>query len=223
MIFFSSCCQCKKISNLCLCDECLMYLPTIEHPCETCGKPMPSCFNTHPLCASCLLSPPIYQRVIAPYHYRSIIKQWILELKFHHSIIRAKHLAQVFQIHLDFFYNGINRPSLIIPIPLHRKRLRQRGYNQTSLIAKALSHVLSIPSSNDHLARRYYSMPQTSLSIEQRRCNVRDCFVATPNSLPRHVALLDDVMTSGHTLNAASQALKQCGVETIDCWVIARA
>jgi len=113
-------------------------------------------------------------------------------------------------------------PELLIPIPLHPRRLRQRGYNQALELAKSLSRKLAIPISMDTLIRSRDTVPQASLPYDQRKRNMRRAFNVHSSSLPRHIALIDDVLTTGHTANAAAKLLRHEGVTTIELWTIAR-
>ena len=110
-----------------------------------------------------------------------------------------------------------------MPIPLHRSRLRQRGYDQALELAKPLARALGVPLRNDLLRRRHATAPQSELHADERQRNLRDAFVTNAGVvLPAHVALVDDVMTTGATLHAAATALHRAGVARVDAWVCAR-
>ena len=115
-------------------------------------------------------------------------------------------------------------PQLIVPVPLHRARLRQRGYNQALELARPLAHALRLPLRHDLLHRIRSTHAQTELGAIARRRNVRDAFhVPSGAALPAHVALLDDVMTTGATLAECARVLRRAGVQRVDLWALARA
>ena len=113
-------------------------------------------------------------------------------------------------------------PEAIIAVPLHGKRLKQRGYNQSELIAKQLSRLLGIPLLTDAVIRTKKTEAQSGLSLKQRQSNILQAFQVSQN-LPTHIALVDDVFTTGSTLNELSRQLKLAGCEFTQGWVIAHA
>lgn len=115
-------------------------------------------------------------------------------------------------------------PALLIPVPLHRTRLRERGYNQALVLARPLAQALGIPLRHDLLERTKATPPQTGLNAKARRRNLGGAFAIAPSiALPAHVALFDDVMTTGATLREATRVLLKAGVARVDVWALARA
>jgi ComF family protein len=115
-------------------------------------------------------------------------------------------------------------PQLILPVPLHRRRLSQRGYNQALEMAKPLARALGVPCRHDVLHRRRHTDAQTGLDAVERRRNLRAAFALREDAvLPAHVAILDDVFTTGTTLSECARVLKRAGVERVDVWALARA
>jgi len=115
------------------------------------------------------------------------------------------------------------RPDALLPLPLHRARLRRRGYDQALELAKPLAQALELPLRDDILIRQRDTAPQSRLDAKQRRRNLRGAFVVREGAeLPAHLVLIDDVMTTGATLHAAADALRRAGVERVDAWVCAR-
>ena len=112
----------------------------------------------------------------------------------------------------------------MITVPLHRSRLRQRGYNQALELAKPLARVMGVPLRHDVLQRSRRTEAQTELDAVGRRRNVRGAFALRPGlAPPAHVAILDDVMTTGATLAECTRLLKRMGVPRVDVWALARA
>jgi ComF family protein len=115
-------------------------------------------------------------------------------------------------------------PQALIPVPLHAGRLRERGYNQALELAKPLARAFGIELRNDVLARTRATSAQSNLDADARHRNLRGAFAVAPNTtLPAHVALFDDVMTTGTTLRECARTLVSAGVERVDVWAVARA
>lgn len=112
----------------------------------------------------------------------------------------------------------LQKPDAIIPIPLHVKRLRQRGYNQALEIAKPLSKQLNIPILTNHLVRNKHTRPQTDCTIKERKKNISNSFTVVNPPQFQTIAIVDDVITTGATINEAAKVLKQNGVEQVFAW-----
>ncbi|MDE1463128.1 ComF family protein [Spartinivicinus poritis] len=146
----------------------------------------------------------------------------IHQYKFNGKLICGQALTTLLREKLISTYTGEPWPELIIPTPLHRKRELQRGFNQALLIAKQLSKQLNIPL-HRHLIRRHKkTSAQTGLSAKERQTNIRHAFQLTSQPLPSHLALVDDVVTTGTTVNEVSRLLKDAGVQKVDIWCIAK-
>lgn len=218
-----------------LCQSCEAALPRIRIACVTCGLPLSASAagadadaddasaagDLH--CNSCRRTPPPLTRVVAPFLYAPPFDRWLPRFKFHRDLAAGRLLSQL----MIEACADAPRPDAIIPIPLHRTRLRSRGYDQALELAKPLAEGLSIPLRGDLLTRRRATSAQSSLHAVDRRRNLRGAFAIAQAAgrfrLPAHVALVDDVMTTGATLHAAAQALKDAGVVRIDAWTCARA
>lgn len=119
-------------------------------------------------------------------------------------------------------FRACARPDLVVPVPLHRRRLRDRGYDQAALLAAAWARGMALPLGRHALRRVRDSRPQTRLSSAERRRNLQGAFEAVA-ALPPSVALVDDVLTTGSTVRAAAAALRDAGVREVQVWVLARA
>lgn len=124
-------------------------------------------------------------------------------------------MAAAWQLH------GRMVPECLVPIPLHKSRMREREYNQAALLARAVGHELRIPVREELLFRSRNTRSQTHLSLHDRRENVRSCFSAVSGRMPSSILLVDDVFTTGATLTEATQALKKEGAQSISALVFA--
>ncbi|WP_422449905.1 ComF family protein [Endozoicomonas sp. ALB091] len=125
---------------------------------------------------------------------------------------------------LDYYLDD-QWPEIILPVPLHRKRLRERGYDQTLLLTKALKKLLNVKDldiEQQLIKRTIHSVPQQSLDATARQKNIRNAFTLNGTPPWHHVALVDDVVTTGATVNEITRLLKKSGVKRVDIWSVAR-
>lgn len=169
-------------------------------------------------CGQCLQGLNQFDATYAAFDYRDLIKTMINKLKFNQQYYQATWLSDLW---LERFSDTTFNIDVIIPVPLHRRRLRKRGYNQAALLAKRISKKRQLPVSLTGVVRQCYTEPQTSLPAKQRQRINASYFNSHLVGIKR-VAMVDDVMTTGSTLNALATCLKRQGVEHIENWVIAR-
>lgn len=167
-----------------------------------------------------MLPPPITQ-TIALFHYQQPIISLITKLKFRQKIIYARALGDV--LGRQIIDSRAVLPELIIPVPLHKKRLIIRGFNQAAEIAKPISRLLNIPVDLSNVIRIKNTSPQTLTAASKRKANVKDAFAVKKDFFVRHVALVDDVITTFNTLSELAAVLLKQGVERVDAWCIAKA
>ncbi|MCD7100191.1 ComF family protein [Stenotrophomonas sp. MMGLT7] len=200
-----------------LCRRCREALPWNGVACSACAIPLPGRDAAGaPLCGSCLQRRPPLERVSAAFAYAAPVAGLLLRFKFHQDLAAGRVLATLMAAHCA----ALPRPQALVPVPLHRARLRQRGYDQALELARPIAAALSLPRC-DALRRIRPTAAQSRLDAPGRRRNLRGAFgVAGP--VPAHVALVDDVMTTGATLQAAALALRRAGATRVDAWVCAR-
>lgn len=201
-----------------LCEACAKSLPFNRPACPRCARPLP--FETGLPCGECQRNPPAFERSFALFRYEEPARHLIRALKFHARHPCARLLGEMLADALD---GREDRPTLIIPVPLHRGRYRERGHNQSLEIARTLSRRLRIPLDCQSCVRAKATQPQTDLSAEERRRNLRQAFAVPKPPKARHVAILDDVVTTGATVNELAKALRKAGAERIEVWACARA
>lgn len=157
----------------------------------------------------------------SPFRFDGVIRQAVYQLKYNNIRTLATPLARLLY---EFIIENPIPGEILVPVPLHSKRLRERGYNQSALIARQLLKMLDIPVVNDCLFRQRHTPSQaTSTNIAQRQSNVRHAFSSQHDGLKdKQVILIDDVATSGATLNACANTIKTAGVASVWGLVLAR-
>lgn len=208
-------CLAPDPSGLHLCRDCREDLPWLVNACPRCALPLPAPGQT---CGSCQTQPSGFDRTAALFHYAPPIDQLIQRFKFGQGL----HLARLFATLLAERLRDSARPDCIIPVPLHPSRQRERGFNQALEIARPLARHLGCPLDHTCCLRTRATPAQSRLDARQRQRNLRDAFALSRKITAQHVALVDDVMTTGSTLHALTETLRHGGVEYIEVWVCAR-
>lgn len=204
-----------------LCPGCERSLPELRHACPRCAVPYEHP-DTRGECGACQKRPPAFAQTVALYRYAPPVDHFIRALKFHQQLGLARLLGEQLARRLA---PEAARPDLIIPVPLHNTRLRERGYNQALEIARPLASALGVPLDFRSLVRLRATAPQTGMTVAARRKNLRGAFALRDGAAVRNlrVALVDDVMTTGSTVQAAAQCLRAAGAQAVEIWVVARA
>ena len=199
-----------------LCADCRAELPLNTVCCAHCALPL-----AHPAarCGVCLRQEPAWDGAWAPYRYGWPLDRLESRFKFSAALAAGRVLGELWAGHALPL-----RPDCLVPVPLHRTRLRARGYNQALELARMLARHHHLALRPGLLRRVRATSAQTELDAKTRRRNVRGAFEArTGTGLPAHVALIDDVMTTGATLSECARVLKRAGVQRVEAWALARA
>ncbi len=207
-----------------LCLGCQTDLPYQKQACQRCALPLHGVHDDESgvaLCGNCLNDSPAYDRVLSVFTYASPVDRLIQDLKFHRKLHIARLLGEIMASHLARRVQ--TRPDLIIPVPLHSARLRERGYNQALELARPVARKLKIPIDYRSCERLRATPAQSDLPANERPRNVEGVFSITGNVQGRHIAIIDDVMTTGSTVEELATALREAGAGAIDVWVCARA
>lgn len=200
-----------------LCADCAAELPRNSACCARCALPLAVAAI---LCGECQRRPPAWNAAWSPFRYAWPLDRLESRYKFGRDLAAGKVLTTLWLAEP----RSIDLPDLIIPVPLHRGRLRQRGYNQALELARPLAKAFDVPLQHDLLQRLRATPAQTELDAVGRRRNVSGAFALYPGvQLPLHIALVDDVMTTGATLAECARTLKRAGVLRVDVWALARA
>ena len=200
------CISCGKEGNY-ICGSCRENLPVITPPvCPGCGRPQPRAS----ICNNCNAASSELDGVRSPFVFDGVIRQAILELKYRNLRALVPLLASLLH---DYLKEYPIPGDVLVPVPLHPKRRRERGYNQSALIAKELGKLNDLPIVTDCLVRRSHALPQTrSAGIDERYKNVSNAFTCLDSRLrDNQVILIDDVSTSGATLDACARVCKSAG------------
>ncbi|WP_156782576.1 ComF family protein [Acidihalobacter yilgarnensis] len=204
-----------------LCVGCLAELPRLRFPCPCCGRPLPEAAGGRP-CGRCLRRPPVYAAVYAPYRYAAPVDRLIAEFKFRGRLANARLLGEL--LRRAALEDGRVPPPLLIPVPLHPQRLRTRGYNQAVELARPLARTFGAHLDVDCVRRLRATLPQMSLPAARRRANVRGVFaMRAGRRLTGSVAIIDDVMTTGATVEELARVLRRAGASSVEVWSFARA
>lgn len=226
----------KIKQNCSLCDECTdnarpicmpceLELPWLGAHCQRCALPMPAPLPPSGLsCGTCLKHPPAFRRVLAPWRYDFPVDALITRFKHQSQWPFGRLLGQLLGEHLvHAFDDGWPRPQVLVPVPLGGRRLRQRGFNQAAMLAQWLGQQLQLPV-DDCLQRIRDTPAQQGLDAAARKRNLHRAFaISQPHALAgRHLALVDDVLTTGATANALARLLLNAGAESVDIYCLAR-
>ncbi|MCL6476719.1 MAG: ComF family protein [Firmicutes bacterium] len=215
------CAACAQVGYKYWCADCLSRVSYIAPPvCTKCGTPI----DPEGFCPSCPTHPLLLEAVRAAAHYEGAVKDAIHRLKYAAKPAVAPALAQLL---IQAWHSALSEPlhaaQGVIPIPIHRERERERGFNQSVLLARHFCHAVGLSLWDDVLVRAVYRQPQVGLNAAQRAQNVKDAFrvVRSEEIASKSVLLMDDVWTTGSTLNEAARALLQVGAAHVFALTVA--
>jgi len=202
-----------------LCRACMADLPYLGQACTGCALPLSASAQGR-LCGRCLQRRQAFAEVQAVFHYQTPVDGLIQGLKFNGRLNHARLLGLLMA--QRFRLSGCQRPDILVPVPLHRRRLRERGFNQSLELARHMGRNLSLPVWAHACLRQRDTAAQSSLPARDRRHNVRNAFIGHASIDGLHVAVIDDVMTTGCTAHELALALLHAGARRVDVWVCAR-
>lgn len=222
----SSCLLCGAgcPGSIAICTSCQAELPSIQSACHRCAVALGPEAPRQRLCGQCSVNPPPFERCYPLGDYSFPLREMIARLKFHAHFSIGRALGQLLAQRLAPVLEA-TPPDILLPVPLHLGRLRQRGFNQSIEIAQQLSHYFGIPTLPQYCQRVRPSQPQRGLSAAARAKNVQGIFRIAPEAIhsrPRHIVIVDDVVTTMATVKAIASLLKKEGVERVDIACLAR-
>jgi competence protein ComFC len=216
-LFPQRCLGCGNEGEL-ICQQCRNGLSRIFPPlCPRCGKPQASGI----LCPACINWQGSIDAIRSPFKFEGVIREAIHQFKYQN----LRSLTGLFGLLLKDFWMPDPLPvDLVVPVPLHSRRLKERGYNQSALLASEFGKIFHLPVFPSGLTRTRYIIPQAQTrSVAERRSNMKQAFVCRDSTLAaKQVLLIDDVSTSGATLDACAEALKTAGAKSVWGLVLAR-
>jgi len=209
------------------CSACLDAMPWFDAggACKICGAPVPAATRHEFVCEVCAKSKPAFEKAVNAMRFLDAVREAVLDFKFHNATHLAHDLAEFAEAavrsRLDFA-----QIDVVMPVPIHPARLRERGYNQSALVAERLAENLGRRHDGKSLARVVDTEHQTRVNSSQRRQNLRHAFAVRPGRegcvRGRTILLVDDVMTTGSTLNECAKPLVKCGARRVWCVTVAR-
>lgn len=216
LLFPPRCVGCQRVGSW-LCPRCLQEIELIKPPiCPRCGQPK----GRAGLCSLCRCTPPQIDAIRAVAYFQGTLRQAIHRFKYQNQQNLAIPLGQL----LSGYLQEHNLPvEVIVPVPLHPTRVQERGYNQAALLARQLGQQTGLPVVENSLLRVKKTLPQVDLNAQERKENMQGAFRCADDRLVgRRVLLIDDVCTTGATLEASSVALREHKAHSVWALVLAR-
>ena len=203
-----------------LCAGCALDLPYNLSACARCGRPFLIALPDGAICGDCERRPPPFAVCSTAFRYEGAVPFLITGAKFRGRLNAARLLGQCLAEHARDSVD--DWPETLVPVPLHPHRQRVRGYNQALEIARVVGRELALTVEPRLVVRTLATSPQTGLTARARRRNIRGAFEATADLSGCHLAIVDDVMTTGGTVSELSQVLLDAGAARVDVWAVAR-
>ena len=202
------------------CDDCLTgFRPLPVAHCPLCSLPFSGTSNNSHLCGRCIKQPPAYTKVYAVGLYEHSLRRAIHQFKFNRKVGLDRPLG----ILLDQAIDNDLSVDLVVPVPLHRKRLQQRNYNQALFLAREFAGIRKLPVAKNLLVKMSETKSQQGLSAKERVKNLQGVFALQGDVSGKTILLVDDVMTTGATVESCSQVLLAAGAEAVYVAVVGRA
>lgn len=213
-------CGASEDDGLELCFQCHRELPINHNCCQRCALPLTATANQARICGACIAKTPVFDQCLAPLIYQAPIDSLIGSFKFRQNLSSGRLLSQLLLDYLQL--QGVTMPDLIIPVPLHPKRLVERGFNQSLEVARSVSRQLGVPLDFTSCVRTQFTAPQMTLEKHRRLHNLKGAFEIHGNVRCSHLVLLDDVVTTGATVSELARLFKKQGMQRVDVWAVAR-
>ena len=226
LVLPAQCLLCRLPSNnKLICKHCQKVLNQDRECCQSCGLPLP---KTEAFCGDCLKHPHLFTQLHALADYQKPYPALIKKFKYAKKLIHGELLAALLikSVTKDISFQQRSKIDYLLPVPLHQKKLQQRGFNQAQLIAQQIAKQLHIPVLLEALKRHKHTTAQEGLSLQKRKANLKNAFAISSDQEAKlsgtYIVIIDDVVTTGATVNSLCQVLLQAGVKRIDVWCICR-
>lgn len=191
-------------------------MPKLGLTCQHCATPLADSGSL--ICGGCIKKPPQFTQAYVAYKFEEPLRGLLHQFKYHNGLYLHSFLSHLMLSGLP----SSNLPQCLIPVPMHAQKIKQRGFNHAAVLTRDLAKKLNLPYDLTSCQKTLNTAPQASLDKEQRQKNLRNAF--NSKKLPfQHIALIDDLLTTGSTANELALTLKKAGVEQVDLWCCARA
>jgi len=213
------------LPNCHLCEACASDLKPNLQACACCGIPLHRQPQTNAkiICGQCLKSPPYFDRSWSAFIYAQPLEWMIQQLKFNAKLAYASLLSELMIRYFPAELLASARPDAVIPMPLHYRRLKQRGFNQSVHLARPVAQSLRLPLDTTSCIRIRDTEHQTGKNARQRNKNIKGAFEFQNTRKYQHLIIFDDVVTTGSSVSELSRTLKRSGVKRVEVWSLARA
>lgn len=213
LVYPIKCPFCGKITGEGICRECNKKIVKIEEPfCMKCGKPLRKAEQEY--CYDCKKGGHVFEEGRGLWVHKSPVSDALYAFKYQNRRIYGEIFGRELVENFESYLRK-RQIDLIIPIPLYKKKLRKRGYNQAEILARALSEGTGIPMNTRILIRQRETAPQKKLNDKERRKNIRGAFVVLKQVRGKKIVLIDDIYTTGSTLDEAALVLKKAGAQNV--------
>lgn len=212
------CILCNQFHNysLAVCHECIALMPRLGISCSRCAFPLSD--NKYAWCGHCIKKTPHFDSVTIGYRFEDPLRSLVHRFKYQNELYLGAFLTQLI---LNTWQKQPTYPQCLIPVPMHPQKIKTRGFNQTVIFARLLSKKLGIPYDIRYCKKIINTPAQVQLDRVQRTHNLRGAFSSQPSPF-EHVALIDDLLTTGSTANELANNLKLSGVQQVELWCCAR-
>lgn len=199
-----------------VCSHCIELMPLLGPGCHHCAYPLPD--TQFLVCGHCIKNPPSFDRAFIKYTFEEPLRTLLHQFKYHNGLYLTSFLSYLIFKSLS---SQVEMPQCLIPVPMHPQRIKRRGFNQAAILARSLAKKFKLPCDLFSCQKTLNTKPQAGLDEKQRKINLRSAFVT--HQLPyQHVAIIDDLLTTGNTANELAYTLKKSGVKQVDVWCCAR-
>jgi ComF family protein len=206
-----------------LCSECEAALPRPLRPCQRCAVEIPAGGPWRDYCENCLLTPPGFDRCLCAFRYEFPVRELIASFKFQADFATGRTLAALLASRLADAWSDAQHLPVLIPVPLHRSRLRERGFNQSALLAAALAERCNLKIARQHCRRTRATHSQRGLRANERSSNLQRAFaLSDPTLVFPHIVIVDDVVTTTATVEEVARLYRRAGTRRIDVACLAR-
>lgn len=214
----SICVLCKHYhkDSTAVCTHCIALLPRLGPACVHCAYPLFD--GDYLLCGQCIANPPPIDKALISYRFEEPLRTLIHQFKYHHRFYLCTFLSQLI---MNAWQQEQTQPQCLIPVPMHPKKIRQRGFNQSILLTRLLAKKTGIPYDLTLCRKSKNTEAQATLNGKQRIRNVQGAFSLNTTSY-EHIALIDDLLTTGSTANELARTFKKAGVKKVELWCCAR-